>query len=73
MKHPGHTYGDFVPAISERGMTDAHSPSHPNAKAITWAQFKTSFRAHFVLDGLIRLKKQEFRDLTQGNMSVAEY
>jgi hypothetical protein len=23
MKHPGHTYGGFVPAISERGMTDA--------------------------------------------------
>jgi hypothetical protein len=21
MKHPGHTYGGFVPAISERGMT----------------------------------------------------
>jgi hypothetical protein len=23
MKHPGHTYGGFVPAISERGMTMA--------------------------------------------------
>jgi hypothetical protein len=22
MKHPGHTYRGFVPAISERGMTD---------------------------------------------------
>jgi hypothetical protein len=21
MKHPGHTYGGFVPPISERGMT----------------------------------------------------
>jgi hypothetical protein len=21
MKHPGHMYGDFIPAISERGMT----------------------------------------------------
>jgi hypothetical protein len=21
MKHPGHTYGGFIPAISERGMT----------------------------------------------------
>jgi hypothetical protein len=21
MKHPGHTYGGFVPAISERGVT----------------------------------------------------
>jgi hypothetical protein len=31
------------------------------------------FRAHFVPDGLIGLKKQEFHDLTQGNMSAAEY
>jgi hypothetical protein len=23
MKHPGHTYGGFVPTISERGMTEA--------------------------------------------------
>jgi hypothetical protein len=23
MKHPGHTYGGFVPSISERGMTTA--------------------------------------------------
>jgi hypothetical protein len=26
MKHPGHTYGGFVPAISERGMTSARLP-----------------------------------------------
>jgi hypothetical protein len=24
MKHPGHTYGGFVPTISERGMTKMH-------------------------------------------------
>jgi hypothetical protein len=27
MKHPGHTYGGFVPAISERGMTPVHGRS----------------------------------------------
>jgi hypothetical protein len=52
---------------------DAYSASHPNAEAITCAQFRISARAHFVPDGLIGLKKQEFHDLTQGNMSVAEY
>jgi hypothetical protein len=52
---------------------DAHSASHLNVEAITWDQFKTSYHAHFVPDGLIGLKKQEFRDLTQGNMSVVEY
>jgi hypothetical protein len=31
MKHPGHTYGGFVPAISERGMTPTktHYPANP--------------------------------------------
>jgi hypothetical protein len=52
---------------------NAYSTSHPNVEAITWAQLKTSFHAHFVPDGPIGLKKQEFCDLTQGNMSVAEY
>jgi hypothetical protein len=29
MKHPGHTYGGFVPAISEWGMTEiARSDGH---------------------------------------------
>jgi hypothetical protein len=27
MKHPGHMYGGFVPAISERGMTE-RSPNN---------------------------------------------
>jgi hypothetical protein len=27
MKHPGHTYGGFVSAISERGMTSGTTPS----------------------------------------------
>jgi hypothetical protein len=52
---------------------DAYSTSHLNAETITWTKFKDSFRAHFVPAGLIESKKQEFRDLTQSNMSVAEY
>jgi hypothetical protein len=60
----------YEPAVD---WWDVHSASHPNAEAITWAEFKTSFRGHFVPVGLIGLKNQEFRNLTQGNMSVAEY
>jgi hypothetical protein len=52
---------------------DAYSASHLNAETITWTEFKDSFCAHFVPTDLIELKKQEFRDLTQSNMSVAEY
>jgi hypothetical protein len=46
---------------------------HPDAETTTWTEFKDSFHAHFVPAGLIELKKQEFRDLTQSNMSAAEY
>jgi hypothetical protein len=28
MKHPGHTYGGFIPAISEWGMIDGYSSYH---------------------------------------------
>ena len=42
---------------------DAHSASHPNAEAIIWDEFKTSFHAHFVPASHIRLKKREFHDL----------
>jgi hypothetical protein len=52
---------------------DAYSALHPDAETITWTEFKDSFCAHFVPAGLIELKKQEFRDLTQSNMSVTEY
>jgi hypothetical protein len=52
---------------------DAYSTSQPNVEAITWAEIRTNFHAHFIPAGLIGLKKQEFYDLTQGNMSVAEY
>jgi hypothetical protein len=52
---------------------DAYSASHLDAETITWTKFKDSFHTHFVPIGLIELKKQEFHDLTQSNMSVAEY
>jgi hypothetical protein len=52
---------------------DAYTTSHLNAEAITWAELRTSFHAHFIPAGLIVLKKQELCGLTQGNMSVAKY
>jgi hypothetical protein len=35
MKHPGHTYGGFVPAISERGMTSRELDSSPPARKLS--------------------------------------
>jgi hypothetical protein len=39
----------------------------------TWAEFETAFREHHVPQGIVQLKDDEFRELTQGGRSVSEY
>jgi hypothetical protein len=39
----------------------------------TWAKFETAFREHHVPQGIVQLKEDEFRELTQGGRSVSEY
>jgi hypothetical protein len=39
----------------------------------TWAEFETAFREHHVPQGLVQLKEDEFRELTQDWRSVSEY
>ena len=45
----------------------------PAWQSILWAEFKTTFRTNFVSAGTMRMKKNEFRALKQGHMSVNEY
>ena len=52
---------------------DAYCSAHPNVEAITWNEFKTSFRTHFIPTGLMMLKRKEFTELKQGSMTVTEY
>jgi hypothetical protein len=39
----------------------------------TWAEFEAAFREHHVLLGIVQLKEEEFRELTQAGRSVSEY
>ena len=39
----------------------------------TWAEFETAFREHHVPQGIVQLKEDEFRELTQDGRSVSEY
>jgi hypothetical protein len=39
----------------------------------TWAEFEAAFREHHVPQGLVQLKEDEFRELTQDGRSVSEY
>jgi hypothetical protein len=40
---------------------------------VTWAEFETAFREHHVPTGIVQLKEEEFRELTQGGRTVSEY
>jgi hypothetical protein len=52
---------------------DAYMEAHEESKSINWPEFRATFRAHHVPQGVIKLKKKEFQDLKQGSMSVKEY
>jgi hypothetical protein len=52
---------------------DAYVEAHEEPERINWLEFRAAFRAHHVLQGVIKLKKKEFQDLKHGSMSVNEY
>jgi hypothetical protein len=52
---------------------DAYVEAYKEPESINWPEFRASFRAHHVPQGVIMLKKKEFQDLKQGSMSVNEY
>jgi hypothetical protein len=52
---------------------DAYVEAHEESESTNWLECKAAFRAHYVPQGVIKLKKKEFQDLKQGSMSVNEY
>jgi hypothetical protein len=52
---------------------DAYVEAHEELESINWSEFRATFCAHHVPQGVIKLKKKEFQDLKQGSMSVNEY
>jgi hypothetical protein len=52
---------------------DAYVEAHEEPESINWPEFRASFYAHHVPQGVIKLKRKEFQDLKQGSMSVNEY
>jgi hypothetical protein len=52
---------------------DAYVEAYEEPESINWPEFRAAFRAHHVPQGVIKLKKKEFRDIKQGSMSVNEY
>jgi hypothetical protein len=52
---------------------DAYVEAHEEPESINWPEFRATFCAHHVPQGVIKLKKKEFQDSKQGSMSVNEY
>jgi hypothetical protein len=52
---------------------DSYTAAHDAADTITWAEFTAQFRNYHIPAGLMKIKKNEFLSLKQGNMSVSEY
>jgi hypothetical protein len=42
---------------------DAYVEAHEEPKSINWLEFRATFHAHHVPQGVIKLKKNEFQDL----------
>ena len=45
----------------------------PAGHQITWAEFKEAFRAHYIPDGVLQMKLEEFLRLKQGPDTVMQY
>src|SRR4051795_3388275 len=45
----------------------------PDGHVVTWQEFRDAFRGYHLLDELMEHKKEEFCNLTQGEMSSHEY
>jgi hypothetical protein len=52
---------------------DAYVEAHEEPESINWWEFRASFHAHHVPQGVIKLKKKEFQDLKQGSISMNQY
>src|SRR3954454_10006826 len=46
---------------------------HPVGHVVTWQEFSVAFRGYHLLDELMERKKEEFRNLPQGEKSMHEY
>jgi hypothetical protein len=45
----------------------------PTGHVISWEEFRTAFRAHYIPEGLMERKLNEFLALTQGTHTVLQY
>jgi hypothetical protein len=52
---------------------DNYCTMQPAGHVISWEEFRSAFRAHHILEGLMEWKLNEFLALTQGTCTVLQY
>jgi hypothetical protein len=52
---------------------DHYYTMQPEGHVVTWEEFRTTFRAHHIPEGLIEWKLNEFLALTQGTRTIMQY
>jgi hypothetical protein len=52
---------------------DAYVEALEELESINWPEFRATFCAHHVPQGVIKLRKKEFQDLKQWSITVNEY
>ena len=52
---------------------DNYSNASKNPENITWDEFQEAFREYHILEGIMEMKAEEFRNLKQGAMTVTQY
>ena len=63
--------GQLVGAASE--WWDSYSKGHEQPESIAWKEFKDNFISHHIPVSVMKLKRKEFLNLKQGQMTVTEY
>jgi hypothetical protein len=66
-------YGPRLLRGAAQSWWESYLATHANPDAITWEEFRGSFRQYHVPAGLMTMKKEEFLALKQGPLSVSEY
>jgi hypothetical protein len=47
--------------------------TQPAGHQVTWDEFKLVFREHYILEGVLHMKQEEFMKLKQGGDTVMQY
>jgi hypothetical protein len=66
-------YGPRLLRGATQSWWESYLATHAHPDAITWEEFRGSFRQYHVPAGLMTVKKEEFLALKQGPLSDSEY